>query len=460
MWTQRDQIQAYRFLRRRLVSALVSADANHPVAPAKRVVLGTALGLAVALLVGAVFGVIGLLAPTRAEAWRQGGQVIIEKETGTRFVLGQDGLLHPAINYASARLLAGGDGGKTVTVSAKALTGAPRGAAVGIAGAPDSLPGGDRLLTGSWTACTRVAPDRPSGEAPITTVLLGPSGAGAELRDGQALLARLPSGERFLVTGGHRYRLGGERAVVALGYAAAEEVPVAPAWLNTLPAGRDLATIAVPDAGKPGIRVGAETRPVGQVLVSEVGEYYLVRRDGLAVITETEANLLLGAPENTAAYPGERPHRVEVATADIGGVPRSPERQDGYPDRRPEPVKPGRAPTVCATGERVTVGQALPLRGGEKVVPVTAPTADTAAEVYVPGGSGAVVAEEPAPGVPAGAVYLITDAGMKYPIPGDEAISALGYGSRPTRGVPASVLALFPTGAVLDPALAGQVFPG
>ena len=32
MWTERDQIQAYQFLRRRLVSALTVADANHPVA--------------------------------------------------------------------------------------------------------------------------------------------------------------------------------------------------------------------------------------------------------------------------------------------------------------------------------------------------------------------------------------------------------------------------------------------
>jgi hypothetical protein len=87
VWTQKDRIQAYQFLRRRLVSALVSADADHPVSPSRRLLLGTAIGLAVTLLVAAVFGVIGLLAPTRAEQWRQGGQVIVEKETGARFIL-------------------------------------------------------------------------------------------------------------------------------------------------------------------------------------------------------------------------------------------------------------------------------------------------------------------------------------------------------------------------------------
>ncbi|KAA5830564.1 type VII secretion protein EccB [Saccharopolyspora hirsuta] len=456
MWTQRDQIQAYRFLRRRLVSALVSADANHPVAPAKRVVLGTALGLAVALLVSAVFGIVGLLAPTRAEAWRQGGQVLIEKETGTRFVLGEDGLLHPVLNYASARLLAGGDGTKTLTVPAKSLSGAPRGAAVGIAGAPDSLPQPERLLSGAWTTCTRVAPDRPSGEAPIATVLLGPGASGTEISEGRALLARLPSGERFLVTGGQRYRLDGESAVVALGYAGAQALLVAPAWLNTLPAGRDLSPVEVPDAGALGVQVGSESRLVGQVLVSEVGEYYLVQRNGLAVITETEADLVLGAPGNTAAYPGERPHRIEVATADIGSVPRVPGGEDGYPMKRPDPVAPDRTAAVCTTDGRITVSSDLPLRPDEKVVPVGAPTPETANEIYVPGGAGAIVAEELTPG----AVYLITDTGLKYPIPGEEAVSALGYGNLPRRGAPASVLALFPTGTALDPARARQVIAG
>ncbi len=59
MWTQRDQIQAYQFLRRRLVSALVKADADHPTPPSKRLILGTIIGVAAAVLITAVFGIIG-----------------------------------------------------------------------------------------------------------------------------------------------------------------------------------------------------------------------------------------------------------------------------------------------------------------------------------------------------------------------------------------------------------------
>src|SRR5215813_7304113 len=124
MWTQRDQIQAYQFLRRRLVSALVVADANHPVSPSRRIVMGSALGVAATVLVVGGFGIAGVLHPSADPDWRRGGQVIVEKETGARFVLGEDQKLHPILNYASARLLAGGDGTRTVTVAAAELAGA------------------------------------------------------------------------------------------------------------------------------------------------------------------------------------------------------------------------------------------------------------------------------------------------------------------------------------------------
>ncbi|HEU5475333.1 MAG TPA: type VII secretion protein EccB [Actinophytocola sp.] len=453
MWTQKDQIQAYQFLRRRLVSALVSADANHPVSPSKRLLLGTGIGLAVALIVSAVFGIIGLLTPSRAEEWRQGGQVIMEKETGARFILGQDGALHPVLNYASARLLAGGDGGKTVTVPAKTLRDVPRGAGAGIVGAPDSLPQNDRLRAGPWTSCTRLSADRPAGDEPISTVLLGQEFAGPPLPDGAAILARLRSGERFVITGGHRHRLADDRAVVALGYASADSVTVAPTWLNTIPAGRDLATIDVQRSGAPGPAVGRAATRIGQVLVSGAEEFYLVRGDGLAVISGTEAALVLGSPASVAAYPDARPRPIPLPAADIAAAPRSAERADGYPRRRPEPVGVQPTTTLCATGARITIGTGLPLPSGAK--PHSVPqSAGAAAEVYVPGGAGAVVAEEPAPGAASGTTYLITDTGQKYPLSGDEAIKALGYGRVSRPGVPAAVLALFPTGPTLDPAQA------
>ncbi|TDV54995.1 type VII secretion protein EccB [Actinophytocola oryzae] len=456
MWTQKDRIQAYQFLRRRLVSSLVSADANDPRSPSKRVVLGTAIGLAVALLVSAVFGIIGLLAPARAEKWRQGGQVVVEKETGARFVVGDDGLLHPVLNYASARLLAGGDGTATVTVPAKSLSGMPRGVGVGIAGAPDSLPQTGRLSTGPWTRCTRRSPDRPDDAEPISSVLIGRMVGGLALPDGKAILTRLPTGERFLVADGHRHRLPDELAIVALGLAAADVVEVAPPWLNTVPAGRDLKTFDVFGTGSPGPALGGVGTRVGQVLTTGAGELYLVRTDGLSVITETESRLVLGSPGSAGAYPGARPVPLPVTAADVAAAPRSPTRTGGYPRRLPEPLAVGPHATVCADGARIVVGAGMPRTA--KPISMSAPGA--ASEVYVPGGQGAVVAEQPAPGASSGTVYVITDTGIKYPVSGAEARAALGYGNvRPT-GVPAAVLGLFPTGATLDPAQARRALAG
>jgi type VII secretion protein EccB len=422
VWTQRDQIQAYQFLRRRLVSALVSADANHPVPPAKRLAVGTGVGIAVVFLIAAVFGIIGVLTPARAAEWQQSGQVIIEKETGARYVLGADGALHPMVNYASARLLAGGDGDKTIVVPAKTLRDVPRGPALGIIGAPDSLPGTNRLATGAWTSCSRGTPDRPDDTVPDPVVLIGQSVDGRTLAAGEGFVARLSTGERFLVTQGRRYRLVDDRAVIALGYTSAGTTTVAAGWLNTLPAGKDLRVNTVPGAGSAGPVIAGRPTRVGQVLVSR-DEYFLVRSDGLAVITETEARLA------SAVEP------TQVPAEAIRGV--RARGDGGFPNLRPEPISVSRAESVCATGEKIVLGADLPEAG-----------------VVVPGGAGALVTEEPG-----GTVYLVSDTGFRHPIPGDDAVKSLGLGGAKRQPVPSALLALVPAGPVLDPASAAKPVP-
>ncbi|MBP2471528.1 type VII secretion protein EccB [Crossiella equi] len=455
MWTQKDQVQAYQFLRRRLVSALVAGDGNHPVPPSRRLVLGTVLGVAVALLVTAVFGIIGVLVPARAADWRQGGQVIVEKETGARFVLGEGDVLHPVLNYASARLLAGGEGNRTVTVPAKTLAGLDRGATVGIPGAPDSLPEHAKLLGGPWSTCSRGSADLPASAEPGSTVSVGRSPGGRELGAGQGLLVRLASGERFLVTDGHRYKVTDDRAAAALGYEAVAALPVARTWLNTVPAGRDLSVLTTRGTGQPGPRVGGQDTRAGQVVRAEgvADGFYVVRANGVAPVTETEALLTLAANRGARV--------LEVPAADLAEVARAEATTDptpvGYPRRRPEPVSTGGLPrTVCAsdfasTGARISYGAEVP---NPSSVDGDGRTADAA---LVPGGAGALVAEQPAPGAPSGAVYLVTDAGLKFPVAGAEAVQALGYGAVTRSPVPASVLALFRTGPVLDKARAQEV---
>jgi type VII secretion protein EccB len=453
VWTQRDQIQAYQFLRRRLVSALVAADANHPVSPSRRLVLGVSIGVGAALLVTAVFGVLGVINPTGDADWRQGGQVIVEQETGARFVLGQDKLLHPVLNFASARLLAGGNGDKTVTVPAATLASVSRGPAYGIPGAPDSLPSTDRLLGGAFTSCTSTSADHPAGVEPVSTVVLGPVSGGTPEPNGQGLLVQAHSGDRYLISAGRRYALPDAASITALGYDGMPFVPVANVWLDTVPAGQGLGLIKVDGSGAVGPSVGGNATRVGQVLQADNGGFYLVRKDSVQALTQTEAKLVAGNPANAGT------RTIQVSTAGVNSVPRAEsstvdENAGGYPVRVPQVVSTIPATiTLCANGSKVTVSKDVPLPAEAHPITVDRTDARGVQNVYVPPGSGALVKDR------SNAVYLITDTGNKYPVVDADAVKALGYGSVAAPTVDTSLLALLPKGPALDRSTATKPAP-
>jgi hypothetical protein len=70
--------------------------------------------------------------------------------------------------------------------------------------------------------------------------------------------------------------------------------------------------------------------------------------------------------------------------------------------------------------------------------------------VFVPGGRGAVVRDLPAPGVTTGTLYLVTDAGMRFPIASQTDLGALGYGEVTPQTISTNVLSLLPTGPTLS----------
>src|SRR6185369_6622926 len=231
-----------------------------------------------------------------------------------------------------------------------------------------------------------------------------------------------------VATGGRRLRVAGPAALVAIGADGATPVAVGQAWLDALPAGPDLAPIAVTGTGRPGARVGAVTTKVGQVLVAHGVDgrdrYYTVEQDGLAPVTQTEAALVLGNPADRAAY-GRTPQPIPVAAADVAAAPASAvHRQTGYPANVPHPIEVAADRVLCAAAAGATepveirVGGEVPLPPGAHPVPVTAagsggPVADA---VFLPPGSGALVREQPAPD--AATTYLITDQGLRFPLGG------------------------------------------
>ncbi|WP_241003018.1 type VII secretion protein EccB, partial [Streptomyces sp. CB01881] len=178
MQTRRDHVQSYRFAMGRLASALVGGDPGQGDSPTHRSALGTVLGAGVAVLLCGGAAGYGLLSPPPSTAWRKNGAVVVEKETGNRYVY-LDGELRPARNRASALLIAGGPATPD-TVPAQTLAGTPRGVPIGIPDAPDTVPAASGLLTGAWARCLRTDGAGGTGAAGAT------GGSGAADAGGQA----------------------------------------------------------------------------------------------------------------------------------------------------------------------------------------------------------------------------------------------------------------------------------
>ncbi|HVQ92353.1 MAG TPA: type VII secretion protein EccB [Mycobacteriales bacterium] len=480
MQTKRDHLQAYRFIRRRAAYALLRAEPDTAETPLRTLGLATVAGLVVFGLLAAGAGIWGVIRPTGARDWRDPGKIIVEKETGARYVL-TDGVLHPVLNYASARLLAGSGAGTTAAVPRSRLAGVPRGLPVGIPGAPDTLAAAADLVAGPWVACAGQQTDDAGVPMPTVALSIGAMPAGRELGGGEALLVSGRDSTRYLVWAGHRYRLAGDSVAGALGYAASTPVPVGAAWLDAVPPGPDLAPPDLPRRGDTGPEIGGRPSRVGQVLVSTgtgtgtADSYYLVLPDGLASLTPTGAALVLGDPRSRAAYPGAVVAAVSVAAADTAaastsgtaplpaGLPPAPPRLlDPGPAQvcagYAQPPGPDPVPTVLIDALPPAAGRTastdLPPAGGPE-----AGATDLADRVWLPPGRAAVVQALPALGATTGTRYLITDLGVRFPVPSADVLTALGYAGVAPTPVPWLLLRLVPVGPPLDPAAARTYQP-
>src|SRR6516225_6397072 len=106
MQSRRDQVQAHLFVMSRLASGMLRAEPDTPDTPTGRTTRGAVVGLAVGLVIGLVVAVYGVMKPGGSTGWEKPGALVMVEETGARYLyLG--GTLHPVLNQASAKLLAG-----------------------------------------------------------------------------------------------------------------------------------------------------------------------------------------------------------------------------------------------------------------------------------------------------------------------------------------------------------------
>lgn len=445
----RDEVAAERFRRRRLRAALVQGDPDSPKTPLARLGAGVYGGLAVAVLLLAVAGIYGVLRPGGSTAWQESGAFVVDDDTGARYVY-LDGVLHPVLNYASARLLLG-DGLHVVTVSTASLDPAVRGPMIGIPGAPDSLPDAAHITGADWSVCAvgRAA----DGLTMHTEIRPGAAATGTSVEEDAGYLVRTESGSTFLIWSGQAHEIP-EQWLAALNYRTADPIQVEESFVTALPAGEPLEPPGIAGLGEPGPTLPGSLQPtiVGTIYADRTNAFYVLTRDGLASLTPMQAQLLLADPALNAAYPGSSPTPLKVSQAQV---------TEAAPAPLPPPAgeslaaAPAQAPTLQSLppGEQQLCARHLGGGGPDLAVGLSESTgAASTGTVRLAPGTGSLIAERPGTQNTGSMVYLVTDTGVRYPLSGLRAVEALGLAMAPVAQLPPELIAALPVGPTLDPA--------
>src|SRR5437763_7860455 len=468
MQTRREQVRAYRFVTRRIVSAMLSGEPETADLPMRRLALALFGSAMIATIVFAGVGVYGLLRPGGGTP--TANALIIEKETGARYVY-LDNVLYPVLNYTSARLILGIATPTVKSMSHQSLRGLPRGRTVGITGAPDALPDRAALVGLPWSVCS--APRSVDLPTPASHLFIGSVPDGGAALGESALLVNSDGDQnvRYLLWHDHRLRIKDRSVLASLSMSAATPVTVSDALLNAVTPGPDLAPVTPEDAGKPsGHQVGGQTAKIGQLYHLE-DQHFVMLAAGLVPISDVVRLLLtVGGQE------------AEISPADVARTQVDTRLEpDGYPTKIPALHQvAGDQPAVCAAyrGGDATHRDVAVEMFDTAPGTLTLPPGDGTYQIVngqrlvdrivVRGGQAALVQQLPAPNSTAtgATVYVVTDQGVKYAIPTRtaDAMTALGYQGLTATPVPAALLALVPTGPSLDPAAAksftGRPAPG
>ncbi|MFC7104672.1 type VII secretion protein EccB [Nonomuraea rubra] len=260
MQTRKDLYQAHKLMQQRLGMALLQAEPDVPESPMRRHNVAMFCGVIVALLVTAAFGIWGLIKPGAATNLEAAGQLLVEEETGAKFVYSQEQKrLLPVANYVSALLLLDSTNFEVRNVTAASLAKYPRGPLVGIAGAPDSLPAREKLVKGPWSVCVTEAPDATGTAVPYVTLVAGNQVGGTPI--GTGALVVTDGQENWVIWNDQRMKTGD--AGVRVLDARPKRVPST--WINAVPSGPDFKAPGIPGIGKKTRGPDGRTAAIGRV---------------------------------------------------------------------------------------------------------------------------------------------------------------------------------------------------
>lgn len=504
--TTKSQVQAYRFVLRRMQSALVRKDAVMLHDPMRTHTRATVVGVCLAAVGLLGFLIWGILSPKPAAPTEDG--IVIGKPSGQVYVLiaKPDRKLIPVFNLASARLLLmaqqqastggeankvgslSGPGGTTKVVSPTVvddneLRDIPKNRKVGIADGPELLPSADQRIDSVWTVCDQYIldqdlPDPTKDNKVETTVLAGVKDLGPELEQNQSLLVQAPDGVTYLVyrtpgtanlpnTSAVRAKVDLDRPEVrsALDLTDIKPRVITTGMLNAIPEKTELRSPPINGRGtNSNINLDdADLTKVGSVFkVERAGEatkFYVLLKDGIQAVKQSTADLIRFFDNPGAAT-------IKAVNPDrVSGVATPKEIDDStYPERATEVLNPLKFPVACLgwsakgddevtsvhIGTRVP-GVALDSNGSPMSIPISTPSADGVRidHFFMPPGRGAVVRQATSPeDFKTGQITLISDRGVKYGVP--DAATANGLGLSDQKPAPESIVRLLPDGASLS----------
>ena len=469
MQTRRDQLHAYCFLTRRALAALVIGEPNAVDPPMRRLTVTTVSGVMIAVLVAAGFAVSGFLKPTAGQSWKSQGTIIVERETGARYVYLQE-RLDPVLNYSSGVLAVSGQGqaaAHVTLVDRSEIAGVKRGPTIGIDGIPDSLPSSAHLVTSPWTVCSRQRSGRPTELQASVSVFVGSDAAAKNLPDSQSVVVQTPtSSSRYLLWRGQRLSVGSEAVATLLDIQSTTPLIVGTAFLDALPPGPALRTPTVPGLGGYGPVIGGQATLVGQLIAaSDTHQTFLALARGVAPVGAVQAALLrsLTLPD------GQHLPLITTSEASILDVPQASssavsKQFAGLPTIVPSVASgPAQNGGLCAVyrgkltaPSLVMPASLLPAYQSATIVESATSRHGVADSVVVSPGHAAIVRS----GDGSPTVFLVAQPGRKYAFAEPGLLTAFGYRVVTASTLPGQLLPLVPTGPALDAAAARKPVTG
>lgn len=513
--TTKSQVQAYRFVLRRMQSALVRKDAVMLHDPMRTHTRATVVGACLAAVGIVGFLVWGLLSQDPKPPNDDG--IVISKQSGQVYVLvnAPQRQLIPVFNLASARLLLysrqsqqnqqGGNAapraGATSVVSPtmvddKELKDIPRGRLTGIQNGPSVLPRDDQRIDPDWAVCDKYILDaslnNPASQNKVqTTVLAGVKDLGPELGKSLALLVQAPNNTVYLVyrtpDNANIKNANAVRAVVNMKNQAVKAAlnldegtirKVTIGLLNAIPEAPELKPPPISGRGEQPSGFSVQGLKVGSVFqVQRAGatetDIYVVQRNGIEPIKRSTADLIrftesLSAPEIPTISPSAITNVPDKNVDLIDDVP--------SPAAQPDILNPVSNPVACLgwtiQGEgdaaephtAVHVGTDVPLpkkSDGTRfdAVDISTPgiNGQRIDHFFMPPGRAAVVRGASSKvDMGTGPIYLISDTGVKYGVPDIQTAEVLGLANQ--RPAYLAITDLLPNGAQLSAQAVRQTY--